>query len=263
MRTVGGVWVTLLVTCVVDLLEPGVAEATVRVLRAAGCEVTVSADQTCCGQPAWNAGHAPEAAEVARASLVALEAELADGAEAVVVPSGSCASMVRVFWPELFELAGDVDAAERARAVGTVTHELSEFLADRDLPALSLPGQRVAYHHSCHMLRELGVRSAPVGLVDRVEGAERVVWDGDDRCCGFGGLFSVKLPELSVAMADEKLTDLAAAAPDVLVGCDTSCLAQLRARSEAVGHPVPTRHLAQLLDDSLPHEPPTTRSACG
>ncbi len=252
MRRLGGVRVTLLVTCVVDLVEPEVAEATVRVLRAAGCEVTVSADQTCCGQPAWNAGHAPQAAKVARTTLVALEAELADGAEAVVVPSGSCASMVRVFWPEMFDLAGDADAAERARAVGAVTFELSEFLADRPLPALTGDRQQIAYHHSCHMLRELGVRSAPEGLVDRVDGAERVTWAGDDRCCGFGGLFSVNLPELSVAMADEKLVDLAAAEPDVVVGCDTSCLAQLRTRSESVGLPVRTRHLAQLLDDALP-----------
>ncbi len=244
--------VTLLVTCVVDLVEPEVAEATVRVLRAAGCEVTVSGDQTCCGQPAWNAGHAPEAAKVARTTLAALEAELAGGAEAVVVPSGSCTSMVRVFWPELFALAGDADAADRARVVGALTFELSEFLAARDLPALVGNGHRVAYHHSCHMLRELGVRSAPEDLVDRVGGVERVTWDGDDRCCGFGGLFSVKLPELSVAMADEKLADLAAAEPDVLVGCDTSCLAQLRTRSEAVGLRVRTRHLAQLLDDALP-----------
>lgn len=244
--------VTLLVTCVVDLVEPEVAEATVRVLRAAGCDVSVSTDQTCCGQPAWNAGHAPEAARVARTTLAALEAELTDGAEAVVVPSGSCASMVRVFWPEMFDLAGDADAAERARAVGALTFELSEFLADRDLPALAGDGQRVAYHHSCHMLRELRMRSAPEGLVDRVAGVERVAWDGDDRCCGFGGLFSVKLPELSVAMADEKLAALAAAGPDVLVGCDTSCLAQLRSRSESVGLPVRTRHLAQLLDDALP-----------
>ena len=247
-----GVRVTLLVTCVVDLLEPEVGEATVRVLRAAGCEVTVSLGQTCCGQPAWNAGHAPEAAKVARTTLAALEAELADGAEAVVVPSGSCTSMVRVFWPELFDVAGDPHSAERARRVGERTFELSEFLDGRDLPALTGPATRVAYHHSCHMLRELGVRGPPEGLVDRVDGAERVGWEGDDRCCGFGGLFSVKLPEVSVAMADEKLVALADARPDVVVGCDASCLAQLRTRSESVGAPVRTRHLAQLLDESLP-----------
>jgi L-lactate dehydrogenase complex protein LldE len=241
-----------MVTCVVDLLEPEVGEATVRVLRAAGCEVTVSMAQTCCGQPAWNAGHAPEAAKVADTTLAALEAELADGAEAVVVPSGSCTSMVRVFWPELFALAGDPAAAERARRVGERTFELSEFLADRDLPGLSGPTTRVAYHHSCHMLRELGVREAPERLVDRVDGTERVAWDGDDRCCGFGGLFSVKLPEVSVAMADEKLGALADAGADIVVGCDASCLAQLRTRSESLGPPLCTRHLAQLLDESLP-----------
>ena len=239
--------VTLLVTCVVDLLEPEVGEATVRVLRAAGCDVSVNLAQTCCGQPGWNAGHAREAAKVARTTLAALEDELADGAEAVVVPAGSCAAMVKVFWPELFTVVGDEAAADRARAVGDVTHELADFLVGRDLPELATGDERVAYHHSCHMLRELGIRHAPESLVDRV--GSRVTWEDDDRCCGFGGLFSVKLPEVSTAMADEKLASLDA---DVLVGCDASCLAQLRSRSEAVGTPVRTRHLAQLLDDALP-----------
>lgn len=239
--------VTLLVTCVVDLLEPEVGEATVRVLRAAGCEVTVNLAQTCCGQPGWNAGHAAEAARVARTTLGALEDELADGAEAVVVPAGSCAAMVKVFWPELFSVAGDEAAAERARRVGEVTHELSDFLHERGMPSLAAGGQRIAYHHSCHMLRELGIRHAPESLVDQV--ASRVDWPDDDRCCGFGGLFSVKLPEVSTAMADEKLATVGA---DLIVGCDASCLAQLRTRSESVGNPVRTRHLAQLLDDALP-----------
>jgi L-lactate dehydrogenase complex protein LldE len=240
--------VTLLVTCVVDLLEPEVGEATVRVLRAAGCDVTVDLAQTCCGQPAWNAGHAREAAKVARTTLEALEAELADGAEAVVVPAGSCAAMVKVFWPELFAIVGDEAAAERARRVGEQTHELSSFLVDRDLPLPEPAADHpVAYHHSCHMLRELGIRSEPKRLVDRV--AQRVDWADDDRCCGFGGLFSVKLPEVSTAMADEKLAGLPA---DEIVGCDASCLAQLRTRSEKIGNPVRTRHLAQLLDESLP-----------
>ena len=239
--------VTLLVTCVVDLLAPEVGEATVRVLRASGCEVSVNLAQTCCGQPAWNAGHAEEAAKVARTTLEALEDELAAGAEAVVVPAGSCAAMVKVFWPELFTVTGDADAAERARRVGERTHELSAFLADRDLPGLSASGEQVAYHHSCHMLRELRIHDEPEGLVDRV--AQRVEWADDDRCCGFGGLFSAKLPEVSTAMADEKLASLPVGE---VVGCDTSCLAQLRTRSESVGRPVRTRHLAQLLDDALP-----------
>jgi L-lactate dehydrogenase complex protein LldE len=249
---VAAVRVSLLVTCTVDLLEPEVGEATVRVLRAAGCEVTVALGQTCCGQPGWNAGHVTEAAKVARTTLTALEAELADGAEWVVVPAGSCATMVRVFWPELFELVGDHATADRARRVGERTRELSELLDDLDLPPMSVPDTRVGYHHSCHMLRELRIRAAPEHLVDRVDGVERVAWDGDDRCCGFGGLFSVKLPELSAAMADEKLAALADAGVDEVVGCDASCLAQMRTRSAAVGAPVRTRHLAQLLADALP-----------
>ena len=123
--------VSLLITCVVDVVAPEVAEAAVRLLRAAGCEVTCNLDQTCCGQPAWNAGFAEDAATVARTTLAALEADLDAGADAVVVPAGSCATMVRVFWPELFEVVGDHDAAARARRVGERTRELTELLAER------------------------------------------------------------------------------------------------------------------------------------
>jgi hypothetical protein len=121
--------VSLLATCVVDLLEPDVGEASARLLRAAGCEVRLNRAQTCCGQPGWNAGHAEEAAAVARPTLEALGSDLDDGADAVVVPAGSCASMVRVFWPELFEVVGDHEAAALARRVGEATLELSELLA--------------------------------------------------------------------------------------------------------------------------------------
>ncbi|MBN2623601.1 MAG: (Fe-S)-binding protein [Acidimicrobiales bacterium] len=254
--------VSLLITCVVDVVAPDVASAAVRVLRAAGCEVTCNLAQTCCGQPAWNAGFADDAARVARATLDALESDLGDGAEAVVVPAGSCATMVRVFWPELFEVAGDHDAAARARLVGERTRELSELLAERagHLPPLRL-GRPVqaALHESCHMLRELRIVDQPGELARRVEGCEVVGWDGSDRCCGFGGTFSVKLPEASVAMADDKLESLAAGAPDadVLVGCDTSCLLHLQSRAEAAGRPVHVRHLAEVLAAGLPEEEAT------
>lgn len=242
--------VTLFVTCVVDVFEPDVGVATVRVLRAGGCEVSVPAGQTCCGQPAWNSGHAAEAAKVARTTLDALER---DGGDVVVVPAGSCATMIRVFWPELFEMVGDHDAASRARALGDRTRELTELLATVDLPPLALATpERVAYHHSCHMLRELRIEDAPTALLAGVEGCELVAWPADRRCCGFGGLFSFKLPETSVAMADDKLTSLAEAAPDELVGADTSCLLHLRARAAHEGHPIPIRHIAQLLADALP-----------
>lgn len=246
---------TLLITCVVDVVAPEVGEATVRLLRAAGCAVSCDLGQTCCGQPAWNAGFATEAAAVARPTLDALEAELERGADVVVVPAGSCATMVRLFWPELFTVTGDPVAAERARWVGGRTRELSELLSERSnaLPELRLTRTtRVALHQSCHMHRELHLTRQPGELLGRVSGCEPVDWSSADRCCGFGGTFSVKLPETSVAMADEKLAELQAVQPDVVVGCDTSCLLHLRTRSEALGTPVEVRHLAEVLASALP-----------
>lgn len=241
--------VSLFVTCVVDLLDPDVGVAAVRVLRASGCQVAVPDGQTCCGQPAWNSGFADEAAQVARTTLTALEA---DPDCTVVVPAGSCATMIRVFWPELFEVVGDHDAAERARRLGARTRELSELLAERAdrLPTLRLrTPTTIAYHHSCHMLRELRIETQPESLLDQVEGCQRVEWEADRRCCGFGGLFSMKLPEASQAMADHKLEGAEDA--DLVVGCDTSCLLHLRARAEHEGRPVVTRHLAQVLLEAL------------
>ena len=239
--------VSLFVTCVVDLFEPDVGVATVRALRAAGCQVSCPSGQTCCGQPAWNSGFHEEAASVARATLDALEA---DGADAVVVPAGSCATMVKVFWPELFELAGDHADVERARAVGARTSDVASFLAAHR-PTLRPLGLKVAYHHSCHMLRELHTHDAPEALLDAA-GCERVTWAADTRCCGFGGLFSFKLPEVAEAMADDKLTSLASAepAPDLVVGTDTSCLLHLRARAEHEGRPIVTRHIAEIVAEA-------------
>ncbi|HEX8582628.1 MAG TPA: (Fe-S)-binding protein [Acidimicrobiales bacterium] len=242
--------VALLVTCVVDVVEPEVGVAAVRLLRAAGCEVSFPAGQTCCGQPAWNGGFTADAARVARTTLEALAA---DGADAVVVPAGSCATMVRHGWPQVFDLVGDAEATATAREVASRTAELSEFLAGRSLPPLALPGrERVAYHHSCHLLRELRVHDQPEALLDRVDGCSRVEWPEDERCCGFGGLFSTKLPETSEAMADDKLDSLARTGASVVVSADSSCLVHLRARAEARGLPVRTRHLAEVLADALP-----------
>jgi L-lactate dehydrogenase complex protein LldE len=265
---VGRVEATLLITCVVDVVAPDVGEAAVRLLRASGCTVSCDLSQTCCGQPAWNAGFAEEAAAVARPTLAALTAELDRGADVVVVPAGSCATMVRLFWPELFELVGDHDAAERAQRVGGRTRELTELLAERadELPPLRAPGaadgdadrdgdgdHRIALHQSCHMLRELRIVDQPGALVDRVDGLDAVPWEGSDRCCGFGGTFSVKLPEASVAMAD-KLRAVAAVEPDELVGCDTSCLMHMQSRAEATGSTLRVRHLAEVLAEALPDD---------
>jgi L-lactate dehydrogenase complex protein LldE len=239
--------VAFFTTCVVDLFEPDVGVAAVRLLRAAGCDVSCPRTQTCCGQPAWNAGFADDAAAVARGTLDALAGEPVD---AVVVPAGSCATMVRVFWPELFELVDDPRRADQARRLGERLFELTEFL-DRHRPPLHAEQHdAVAYHHSCHMLRELGVREPPERLLDAI-GCGRVAWTADQRCCGFGGLFSFKLPETSVAMADDKLTSLEGTEATVIVGSDTSCLLHLRGRAEKVGQRVEVRHIAHLLAAAL------------
>jgi L-lactate dehydrogenase complex protein LldE len=240
--------VALFVTCVADVVTPDVVVAAVRVLRAGGCAVSCPPGQTCCGQPAWNAGFVEEAARVARTSLAALDADRADH---VVVPAGSCATMIRLYWPDLFERVGDQAAAEQARAVGARVREFTELTASLDLPELgAVEPHVVAYHRSCHMERELGIQDQPRELLDRVPACERLDWEADDRCCGFGGTFSVKLPEASVAMADEKLDTLPPGVTEV-VGADMSCLLQLQSRAEARGVPVTVRHVAEILAEAL------------
>jgi L-lactate dehydrogenase complex protein LldE len=247
--------VGLFVTCVADVLAPDTAVAAVRVLRAGGHEVEVPAGQTCCGQPAWNSGFAEEAAQVARTTLAALETAIAGGADRIVGLAGSCTTMVRVFWPELFEVVGDHDAAARAKAVGARLSEFSEFLAAEGVPEsarhpLDAASPRVAYHHSCHMLRELRIKEPPEAVLDAV-GCERRPWAADDRCCGFGGTFSIKLPETATAMADDKLRSIEESGADVLVGSDTTCLLHLSSRAEHEGRPVRARHLAEVVAEAM------------
>jgi len=247
--------VALFATCVGEVLDPDVPVAAVRVLRRAGCEVEVPEAQTCCGQPAWNSGFTADAARVARTTLDALAGALDGGADAVVVPAGSCTTMARLYWPQLFELAGDAGAAERARRVGERTWELTELLdalpADRR-PTGSVPTCTVAYHRSCHMLRELHVAEQPEALLAGVDGCEVEHWTAAEQCCGFGGTFSVKLPEASSAMADEKL-DALPPGVSTIVGADASCLLQLRTRAEARGLAVRTEHVAQVLERAAEH----------
>ncbi len=254
--------VALFVTCVVDLVRPDAGVATVALLRATGAEVSCPSGQTCCGQPAWNAGFAEQAATVARASLEALEA---DPAERIVVPAGSCATMIRRYWPQLFALAGREGEADRAEAVAARVVELSEHLApfagDPVEPPAADDGaptpRTVAYHRSCHLERELHVHDQPVELLTAA-GVAPADWAGDDRCCGFGGTFSVRLPEVSVAMADEKLDGLPRGVTTV-VSCDASCLLHLESRAHERGLTLRFRHLAEELADHL--APPTVPPA--
>ena len=235
--------VALLTTCLVDQLRPDIGEAVVRLLDRHGVVARRVRGATCCGQPAWNTGLVPAARRVARHTLRAL----GRGSEPVVVPSGSCATMIHEFWPRLFSGTRDVAAA---CAVAARVRELSDFLGSRAGP----PGaseslvERVAYHDSCHMLRELGARAAPRRLL-ATAGFETVELEGAHWCCGFGGTFSVKLAEVSTAMADAKLDAVVAAGVDRIVGCDLSCLLHLQGRAERRRLAVTTLHLAEALAD--------------
>ncbi len=252
--------IALFPTCVVDAVAPDVGMATARVLEARGHEVVVPEAATCCGQPAWNAGHTPPAHQVAAATLDALDACEAD---VIVVPAGSCTTMLRVFWAELFAAHGTAEQRRRVAAVTSRVRELSEFLSESsdalapagppddgtDAPASTRPGDPVVYHRSCHMLRELRIRETPERLLDE-HGVSRVPTAAEGRCCGFGGTFSVGLPETSVAMADEVLDAAVAAGAGRVVGCDTSCLVHLESRARRRGLALTFSHLAEELDVS-------------
>ena len=181
--------VALFATCLGDQFYADACSDAVRLLRYAGVEVDVPQSQTCCGQPAYNAGRKPEAIRMAHQTL-----DTFDGADYVVLPSGSCAGMIRCFYPDLMN-----NDLERAQALADRTYELSHFLVEvlgvHHLGS-GLMGKRIAYHHSCHALRELGVCNQPISLLKNC-GAEIVTWEADEECCGFGGLFSTKLPEVS------------------------------------------------------------------
>lgn len=235
-------------TCVVDTVAADVGVAAYRVLRRLGYEPDVPKAATCCGQPAWNAGFADEAATVARTTLAALE----QGDDDICVPAGSCATMIRVFWPELFEVVGDHDARDRAIALAGRVKEFSELVASHRDELEGTLKATVAYHHSCHMLRELGIEEAPNSVLESLDGCGIAEWSAAQRCCGFGGLFSVRQPETSIAMADDKLDALADTDAEMLVGCDQSCLMHLEGRMVRRGQTVPVRHLAQVLDEAMP-----------
>lgn len=233
--------VALFVTCLVDDFRPEVGLATVEVLRRAGCEVSFDPRQTCCAQPAFNSGYLPEARRVARHTIEVLE-----DSEAVVLPSGSCTAMTR-HWADLFD--AEDEWRERARAVAERCYELSAFLV-RILGRTRLEAQfegRVSWHDACHGLRELGLDSEPRELLKHVDGLDLHEVADAKRCCGFGGTFSVKFPELSVAMLDRKLEGLEAAGVDAVVSGDVSCLMQIEGRLSRLGSEIRALHLAEVL----------------
>lgn len=232
--------VQLLATCLVDSLFPEVGEAVVEVLINAGVRVVFPADQTCCGQPALNAGLAGEARKLAKHTIRVLQDDTS-----VVVPSGSCADMLRHRYPEL--LAGEPQWSKAARALADRTYEFSQFLVDQLLIAeLGASNSRLlAYHPSCHLLRGLGVDRQPMELLKAVSGppAQRL----EAECCGFGGLFSVDHSPISATMLARTLRRVDEAGAEVVVGCDVSCLMQIEGGLRRSGSESRCAHLAQVL----------------
>ncbi len=230
----------LFVTCLVDQLFPQVGEATIDLLEQSGCTVAFPSAQTCCGQPLFNTGYRAEAAPLARRFI-----EIFEDFERVVTPSGSCASMVRVFYTDL--LRDEPEWARRAEALAARTFELTEFLDRTSFSSGANLEARVVYHPSCHLKRELGVDEAPRRLLRQVRGLELIGLDDGDRCCGFGGAFSVKLPELSSAILEEKLKALENCDAQFITAADTGCLMQLGGALSRRGSGVRAVHIAELL----------------
>ena len=235
--------VALYVTCLVDLARPAVGMAALRLLEAAGVEVVVPPEQTCCGQPAWSAGDRPSAASLARKAVAELEAY-----EHVVVPSGSCADHLRNVYPRL--LAEDALWGERARRLATRVSELSVFLAEH-LGGAGIDARfdgSVTYHDSCKGLRQLGIKRQPRELLLRVRGLTLREMEGCEECCGFGGAFSVRFADISTQIVDRKCDAIAAAGADAVIGGDLGCLLNIEGRLRRRGDTrTQVLHLAEVL----------------
>lgn len=239
--------VKLLVTCLVDTVYPHVGFATVAVLERLGVAVEVPPDQTCCGQPAFNSGSWDDARAMAR-HLVDV---FGDDEVAVVVPSGSCGDMVIHQAPHL--LQDDPQYAARAAALAARTFELTQFLVDvlgvTDLGARC--ADRLTYHPACHGLRGLGVARQPLALLDAVEGPPRCPLPEAETCCGFGGLFAVKMHEVSGSLLDRKIANITASGAETLVATDVSCLMHMAGGLHRRGSAIKVKHLAEVLAEGL------------
>jgi L-lactate dehydrogenase complex protein LldE len=235
--------VALFATCLVDQLCPQVGVSTVVVLRRLGCEVIFDERQTCCGQPAFNTGYRKEARKFAKRFIEIFEAADAD---AIVSPSGSCTAMVKHFH-DLFP--NEENWRARADKIAAKTHELTSFLVNV-LKVEKLDSQfhgKVTWHDACHGLRELNLRSEPRALLKNLRNAEFVEMPNADSCCGFGGTFSVKYPEISVAILDKKIEGIEKTGAEVVVSCDASCLMQIGGRLSRLGSKVKPMHIAEVL----------------
>jgi len=236
--------VALFVTCLVDLFRPSVGFAAVKLLEEAGCTVEVPPRQVCCGQPAYNSGDRTSTRAIAAQVIEAFE-----GYDAVVVPSGSCGGMLSHHYPGLFD--DDPAMKDRAENLAGRTYELMTFLVDV-LGVTKVTARYdgvVTYHDSCSGLRELGVKDQPRRLLGSVAGLRLREMKTPEVCCGFGGTFCVKYPEISNAMVGEKTADIAAAGADTLLAGDLGCLMNMAGKLQREGSAVRVRHVAEVLAD--------------
>lgn len=237
-----GYRVSLFVTCVVDQLFPRVGMAMANVLERVGCRVDFPEAQTCCGQPAFNSGFRAEARQVARHFLNVFR-----DAEYIVVPSGSCTSMITHHFPEIFQK--EPENLNAAHALESKVWEFSRFLLE--VVGVSDVGARleevVTYHDSCHALRELKIKRGPRSLLENVRGLELREMDAAEECCGFGGTFSVKFDEVSGGMARSKIDSIVRTGAGTVVSIDSSCLMQIQGALCRAGLPIRTLHLAEVL----------------
>ena len=243
--------VALLVTCLVDLFRPSIGFAAVKLLEEAGCTVEAPRAQTCCGQPAYNSGDKADAKAIARQLIDAFA-----GYDYVVAPSGSCAGMVKIHYPELF--VDEPAMLDRARELAARTWELTAFLVDvRGVGAVAARcAQTATYHDSCSGLRELGVKAQPRRLLASVDGIDLKELPGAEICCGFGGTFAVKYPDISGKMANDKAADIAATGADCVLAGDLGCLLQIAGKLSRDGSRVEVRHVAEVLAGMSETVPP-------
>lgn len=229
------------VTCIVDAMRPNIGFASLKLLEEAGCRVDVPRAQTCCGQPAFNSGDDATSHVLAKQVIEAFEPF-----DYIVVPSGSCASMIRSHYGELFD--GDPEWQDRQRAVSAKTWEILSFLADvmHFTPKAAYAGT-ATYHDSCSGLRDLGVHDQPRALLGQVEGLSLVPLDGNNECCGFGGTFCVKYPELSTAIVADKTKKIKDTQADTLLGGDMGCLMNMAGKLSREGSEVKVFHTIEVL----------------
>ncbi len=234
--------VALFVTCLVDIFRPTIGFAAIKLLEDGGCQVHVPLSQTCCGQPAWNSGDRADTREIAEQVIEAFE-----GFEYIVAPSGSCAGMLRVHYPELF--AQVPEWRERAEKFAAKVYELTSFLTDiLAIKKVDAKLQaKVTYHDSCAGLREMGVSGQPRALLQSIEGLSLCEMEDSEVCCGFGGTFSVKYSDISNSIVMDKTDKIKKAEPDMLLAGDLGCLMNMAGKLKRQGSRIEVRHVAEVL----------------